>query len=153
MREFDEKHDTIISNIRGIAALSNMLTIVDRSILPQCFTKPVHGFKPWNFMGMIEREQKLITSLIDKYFNKYLLLPENEHIQIPEGFVYRSVDIDGILKVNTLDTFNKWKSDDKVMYYNIQRSMSFMREVPRKDIFWALYNRKLKEEANKQQNT
>lgn len=155
MKEFDEKHETIISNIRGIAALSNMLTIVDRSILPQCFTQQVQGFKPWNFMGRIEREQKSITSVIHKYFNKYLLLSVNQHIKIPDGFVYKSMDIDGVIKVNALETFNQWKSNDKVMYHNIQESMSYMREVPRKDIFWALYNRKLREEAQaqKQENT
>ena len=148
MKEFDEKHDTIISKIRGIAALSNMLTIVDRSILPKCFTKSLpHGFKPWNLMGIIEREKKLLTQIIDGYFNKFLLFPKNKHIHLPDEFVYRLVDIDGILKVNAMETFNKWRNNDKVMYYNIQQSVSFMREVPRKDIFWNIYNRKLKEQA------
>ena len=101
-------------------------------------------------MGFHENDRKernLVTTLIHNYFNVHLV---GEGIEIPDEFVCKLVDDDdnnGI--VDAKETFKKWKNGDKVMYMNIKEALLFMRDIPRKNIFWMLYRRKQRKGASK----
>ena len=139
MMEFDKEHETIIHKIRGMAVLSNILTFIDRNILPQCFRYQTDK-KPWDWTNLLKREKNLIMSLMDNYFNIYL---SDNKIKIPNLFLSK-IETKNEEIINVEETFNKWRDEDIILYHNIGNTVIYMREIPRKTLFWSLYVKKKK---------
>ena len=130
MRIFDRAKGTIIHRIRGLVALSNVLSFVDHKILPQCWKDKMtrNLEEKIDFAKSRERDKDAMIQVIGHYFNGYL---KAKGVQL----IKRMVQLEeGTETIDAKGTFVRWENEDKILYHNIGQNLLWMREAPRR--FW-----------------
>ena len=149
MMDFDDLYSDYVfgvrfSGIRGMAALVNVIAMIDADIWPigeRCFDlKRYHG----NIRDTAHLEMSGISRVLASYFENMLpIIMENVGEAMRDGVreeIKRWIGVaeQDVLDVDGLDVSNViqlWLDEDKKMFANIRAWQLYQRDVPR-NLFW-----------------